>query len=141
MINVISKKVEEPKVYKAICDGCDAELEYTYEDTYEGYAGMRYIRCPECGYEIMSEYLDGIKLNSQNIEFPKHFYKFKGVDIDDQQIQKWVSECLKCMEESDESYGCYTFVGSGNSMVFVFKHEDDYSVYVAKNYWEVTISR
>ena len=142
MIKVINKKVEEPKVYKAICDECRAELEYEYEDTYEGYAGVRYIKCPECGYEIIGEDLDGINLNSSNVEFPKHFYHFgNGVDINNERIQEWVRECLKTAEESDEPYGYFVHTGSGNAAVILMAYEDEYNIIVAQNYYELSINR
>lgn len=141
MIKVLNKKVEEPKVYKAICDECRAELEYAYEDTYEGYAGMRHIKCPVCGYEIMSEYFDGVELTSQNVEFPKHFYYFDGVDIENERISEWVRRCLKCAEESDEPYGYFEHTGSGNTAVILMAYEDEYNIIVAKDYYELSISR
>ena len=142
MIKVLNKKVEEPKVYKAICDECRAELEYEYDDTYEGYAGMRHIKCPECGYEIMSEDFDSVELNSSNVEFPKHFYNFgNGVDIDNERIQEWVRNCLKKAEESEEPYGYFLHTGTGNSVVILMVYEDEYNIIVAKNYYELSINR
>jgi DNA-directed RNA polymerase subunit RPC12/RpoP len=141
MIKVLNKKVEEPKVYKAICDECRAELEYEYEDTYEGYAGMRHIKCPECGYEIMSEYFDGIELDENNVKYPKHFYLMSenAKDISNEEIQTWVRRCLSRLRVCEN--GDYTFSGSGNTIVFAFKSEEEYTVYVAKNYAELSITR
>jgi DNA-directed RNA polymerase subunit RPC12/RpoP len=141
MIRVLNKKTEEPKVYKTRCDECRAELEYEYEDTYEGYAGMRHIKCPKCGYEIMSEYFDGIELDSSNVEFPKHFYRLNGVDIQDKEIQQWVRKCLQCAEESEEPYGYFTHAGTGNTIVILMAYEDEYNIVVAKNYYELSIPR
>lgn len=141
MIRVLNRDVEEPKVYKTTCDDCGAELEYSYEDTHEGYAGMRCITCPMCGYEIMSEYFDGVELNSSNVEFPKHFYRFNGVDIDNERIQEWIRKCLKEAEESDEQYGYFLHAGTGNSAVILMAYEDEYNIIVAKNYYELSINR
>ena len=141
MIRVLNKKVEEPKVYKQICDECRAELEYEYEDTYEGYAGMRCIKCPECGYEIITEDFDGVELDSSNVEFPKHFYHFDGVDINNEKIQEWIRKCLQVAEESDEPYGYFCCAGSGNTMVILLAYEDEYDIVVAKNYYELDIQR
>ena len=141
MIRVVGKKYKEPKVYKIICDECRAELEYEYEDTYEGYAGMRHIKCPECGYEIMSEYFDGVELDSNNVEFPKHFYSFNGVDIQNEEIQQWVRKCLQYAEEAEEPYGYFIHAGSGNTTVVLMAYEDEYDIIVAKNYYELSIPR
>lgn len=142
MIKVIGKKVDEPRVYNLICEGCRAELEYAYEDTYEGYAGLRYIKCPECGCEIISEHFEGVDLNSSSVEFPKHFYHFvDGVDIQDAEIQDWVRRCLKQAEESNEPYGYFFHTGTGNSVVILMGYEDEYNIIVAKDYYELSITK
>lgn len=142
MIKVLNRDVEAPKVYKIICSDCGAELEYGYEDTYEGYAGYRHIKCPMCGYEVMCEEFDGVKLNSRNVEFPKHFYHFDdGVDILDREVQDWVRRCLKQAEETKEPYGYFFHTGSGNSMVVLMGYEDEYDIIVAKDYYELSISK
>jgi hypothetical protein len=142
MIRVLNRDVEAPKVYKAICDDCRAELEYGYEDTHEGYAGMRHITCPMCGYEIMSDHFDGVELDSSNIEFPKHFYHFSdGVDINNERIQEWVRNCLKQAEEAGEQYGYFLHTGTGNTAVILMVYEDEYNIIVAKNYYELSINR
>ena len=142
MIKVLNRDVETPKAYKTICADCGAELEYGYEDTYEGYAGYRHIKCPMCEYEIMCEEFDGVKLNSRNVEFPKHFYHFgNGVDILDREVQDWVRRCLKQAEEIKEPYGYFFHTGSGNSMVVLMGYEDEYDIIVAKDYYELSISK
>lgn len=142
MIKVLNRDVEAPKVYKTICDDCRAELEYGYEDTYEGYAGMRHIACPMCEHEIMLEGFDGVELNSNNVEFPKHFYHFgSGVDIPDREIQDWVRRCLKQAEETKEPYGYFFHTGTGNAMVVLMGYEDEYNIIVAKNYYELSIDK
>jgi hypothetical protein len=95
-----------------------------------------------CGYEIMSEHFDGVELNSSNVEFPKHFYRFEnGVDIPDREIQDWVRRCLQQAEESNEPYGYFFHTGSGNSMVILMGYEDEYNIIVAKNYYELNITK
>lgn len=141
MIKVINKKKEEPKVYRQPCDQCGAELEFTFDDTYEGVLGARYIECPECGREIMVMELAGTQLTSKNIEFPKHFFEPSGVDIDDEQIQKWVRECLKVAEESDEPYGYFVTAGSGNTVVILMAYADEYSIIVSKDYYCTSVDR
>lgn len=141
MIKVLNKKVKEPKVYRAICDECRAELEYEYEDTYEGYAGMRHIKCPECGYEIMSVDFDGIDLDENNVKYTTHFYMMgeNAKDISNEEIQTWVRQCLSRLAVCED--GDYTLSGSGNTIVFAFKSEEEYTIYVAKNYAELSITR
>lgn len=140
MIKVLNRTVKQ-KVYKQLCGECRSELEFGAEDAYEGALGAMYIKCPVCGHELIVGELDGVNLNSNNIEFPKHFFKFNGVDIDDEEIQQWVRKCLKVAEESDAPYGYFVQTGSGNSRVILMAYEDEYNIVVAKNYYETSVSR
>lgn len=142
MVKVINKQTEEPKIYKTTCDECRAELEYEKNDTYIGALGSREIICPSCGKRVCVEEPEGIVLNSNNIEFPLHFMapSDKAVNISDVEIQRWVRERLHTAENYAEDYGYYV-TGSGDTMVFVFKYEDEYVVYVTKNYYECSIPR
>lgn len=141
MIKVLNKDMNEQKFYRQKCDECGAELEFSLEDTHIGALGARYIKCPICGEEIMTERCDGIQLNSSNIEFPKHFIEPGGADIPDSKIENWVRECLKVAEESDELYGYFVCTGSSNTMVILMAYEDEYEIIVAKDYYETSIDR
>lgn len=141
MIKVLNNYINEQKFYRQKCDECGAELEFTFEDTYIGALGARYIKCPICGHEIMTDECDGIELNSTNIEFPKHFFEPKGVDIPDSKINNWVRECLKVAEESDKPYGYFVHTGSGNTLVILLAYEDEYEIIVTKDYYETSIDR
>ena len=142
MIKVIKKKaIEEPKVYKATCFECGAELEYEEADTYIGALGGRELWCPSCGEKVPVDEPYGIDLNSNNIEFPKHFMppSENAVDIDNETIQEWVQCCLRKSEE-DPDCGFY-ISGSGNTMVIVLNFADERNIYVTKKYWECSIPR
>ena len=117
MIKVLNKEVKET-VYNHRCDECGAELEFAFDDTYEGALGARYIKCPICDRENITE-IDVPNLNSSNIKFPLHFFEPGGVDISDDEINQWIRECLKSAEESDEPYGYFVHTGSGNAMVIL----------------------
>ena len=140
MIKVVGQE-KERKIYRAKCDECGKWLEYEEEDTYIGALGGRELICPACGERVYVEQPEGIDLNSSNIEFPKHFMSpDKAKDINDAEIQKWVRECLGRAESDLEEWGHY-YAGSGNTIVFVFKYEDEYDIYVTKKYWDCSIPR
>lgn len=141
MIKVLNKDINEQTFYRQKCDECTAELEFSLEDTYIGALGARYVKCPICGKEIMAEVCDGIELNSNNIEFPKHFLGPGGVDIPNSEVNDWVRKCLKKAEESDEPYGYFVEIRSGNTMVILLAYEDEYEIFVAKNYYETSVNR
>ena len=140
MVRVIGKKTED-EIYKVTCDECGAQLECEREDIYNGAYGAWYVKCPECGQDVMVEKIESIELNESNIEYPKHFSAMSrdAVDISNEKIQSWVRECLSGLKDCED--GDHMFVGSGNTMVFAFKYEEEYVIYVAKNYSETFITR
>lgn len=138
MIKVKKKVVDEPKVYEAQCCECGCDLECTEEDMHEGPLGAMYITCPECDNEVMIDELDGVNLNSSNIQFPKHFFKYgDGAPVEDERIQDAVKEMLAQMEKSchDE----YMYWATGDSMVIVMDSSEEIKVVVAKGYYECDI--
>lgn len=140
MIKVINKK-EEPKIYKITCDECGAELEYEKNDTYIGALGGRELICLVCNKTVFIDEIEGIDLDSNNIEFPTHFMKLsdEAVDIGDEKIQEWVQKCLKNIENNPED-GFY-IAGSGDTVVIALNFEDERDIYVAKKYWECSIPK
>lgn len=142
MIKILNKKQEEPKVYRTACDECSAEFEYEESDTHIGAWGGREIVCPVCGETIFVDEPVGIDLDENNIEFPLHFVSpsDKAVDIDDAKIQEWVREYLRKAKQDSDNSGFYLTSG-GNTVVIVFKFEDEYNVYVTKKYYECSIPR
>ena len=126
---------------KIKCSECDSELEITEEDTHIGWMGARFITCPCCGEESMVDELDGITLTKDNVEFPTHYSSSnKAISVDDDTINKWVKECIEKFDPNDEN-DWLRYAGSGDTMVFVFKFDEDkeYDVYVCKNYYETFI--
>jgi hypothetical protein len=80
-------------------------------------------------------------LTEHNIEFPKHFRKTgaEAINIGDSTLQEWIRECLEKIKQDEESD--YWIIASGNAVVIILKFEDEYSIYVAKDYWECSIFR
>ena len=139
MIKVLNKDVEQT-FYRQHCEDCHAELEFAFDDTYEGALGARYLKCPVCGHENITE-LDVPKLSSKNIKFPLHFFEPNGLDISDDQINSWVYQCLKAAEESDEPYGYFIQAGTGNTRVILMAYEDEYNIVVTKDYYETSVNK
>lgn len=142
--NHVTQKQDEfkPKTYKITCEHCDSELEVEDDDIQVGAYGMGCVVCPCCGEETYADELaDYFPLTKDNVEFPTHYCSFNdGVHIDDDTINKLVKECIEKFDPNDENDWC-RFTGSGNAMVFVFKLDEDeeYDVYVCKNYYETFV--
>ena len=140
--NHVKHTESKPKTYKITCEHCDSELEVEDDDISVGMYGMGYVVCPCCGEETSADELaDYFPLTKDNVEFPTHYYSFSdGVHIDDDTVNKWVKECIEEFDPNDENDWC-RFTGSGDTMVFVSKLDEDeeYDVYVCKNYYETFI--
>ena len=138
MIKVKKKNADTPKIYEAKCWECGCELECTEEDMRDGPGGAMYITCPECGDEVLIDSHDGVALNSNNIQFPKHFWKLgDAAPVEDERVQEAIRKLLKQMEESDMED--FTYWATGDSMVIVMDMDDEIQVIVAKDYYECNI--
>lgn len=137
-MKILNRKIHNKTV---ICD-CGTELEYSNEDIITGQFGCAYIVCPECQSSIWLENEEGKTLTINNIEYPKDFSKYgDGNILFDYEIQMLINDCLKVLDSSNENYGVYSLSAIGDSMVFVTKHDDEYHVYVCKNYEETVIPK
>lgn len=64
--------------------------------------------------------------------YPEDFYDFSnGVDISDEEINKWIKECVRTL---NETYTNYTSISSGNTQVVVYRLDEGYEVIVSKDY-------
>ena len=142
MVKVIKVKLKD-KTHRLKCDECGAELECNDKDAHEGVYGCYYVTCPECGNECIVDDKPCVELDSSNIQFPLHFASpsSKAIKLEDEEIQKYGRQCLKSLENAKEDWGVFSLTGTGNTMVFAFKYEDEYVVYVTKDYYETFICR
>lgn len=141
MIKLVEKKVEENKIYRKTCNECGATFEFEKNDAYAGELGCYYVVCPGCHTDVYVDEIEPLELDENNIKFPTHFYKFGtkdgAVDIEDEQIQRWVRECLGQIKQNDDAP--FGIAGSGNTLVIVLNFDDAYEVIVAKNYYDCNI--
>lgn len=77
------------------------------------------------------------------ITFPEDYFHMDGVSIEYEKIDEWVDDIIGGLKESNEDNDS-KFIGSGDTMVFGFKHtvdgETEYEVYVCPNYYELSFS-
>ena len=140
-MRVINKPKDDGKLVDC---ACGAELEYLPSDMYVGAYGCMYVKCPECGDDLLLDEEDPILLTPENVSWPQHFSlpdPEKDLNIDDKTIQNWVTTCLNHLESSLYEYGSYVTMGSGNARVWAEKFEDEYAVYVTKSYAATSVPR
>lgn len=139
MPKIISPPKTKPETEPIIttCPHCQYTISYT-EDEVERVDDERMgVYCPQCGGAIETKRI-------KPFTFPDSFYQYSisedVVEINNEKIQEYINIVRRELEQECE-VGEYSFTGSGDTMVFGFKFEDEYVIYVAKNYWEDSVAR
>ena len=133
----LPKRIEKVTIE---CENCGSVLEVSREDTHVGYLGLPHVTCPCCNYEMDVEEFDddAIDICASNVKYPTHFTisskEFRAIEISDEEINKWIQQGIEYFRGNPEAYSY--FMGSGNSMVHMYKFDDDkeYYVIVSKDY-------
>lgn len=127
-------KIPEKRPIITTCPHCQYTISYT-EDEVERVdnEGMGVI-CPHCGGVVETEHIEPFT-------FPKTFFHFgEGKDgnfshiLTDEETQHYV-DIVKRKLQQECQVGEYAFTGTGDTIVFGFKFEDEDEIIVAKNYW------
>lgn len=129
---------EEKETLKVFCDHCGSELEVEDDDVEYGSYGVGFVTCP-CWGERTDLAGKELELSVENLRYSIHYYNFEGgVDVSDEEIDALVKECINKFDPDNEN-DWVRLIGSGNTMVFVFKMVDEYEIYVCKNYQETSL--
>lgn len=115
-----------------VCSECGTEFE---ANPYIGAYGAKYVKCPRCGNEEW--YDDGIELTKTNIAYPQHFFHFKndGKKMSDNEITKWVRECVSKLNQEDDFY----FINSGDTLCIALRSDEETTVFVCKEVAECSL--
>ena len=113
------------------CPHCKYTISYTEDEVDRVENDDLGVICPNCNESIVLEHIEPFT-------FPDTFYHFGtsegAVCLSDDEVQQYVN-VVKCKLQQECQVGEYTSVGSGDTMVFGFKMEDEDEIIVAKNYW------
>lgn len=130
-----TKPETEPII--TICPHCQYTISYTKDEVERVDDEHMGVYCPQCGGVIETKRI-------KPFTFPDSFYQYgvseDAVEINNEKIQEYINIVRRELEQECE-VGGYSFTGSGDTMVFGFKFEDEYVIYVAKNYWEDSVAR
>ena len=117
------------------CPHCHYEISYTEDEVDRVSNNAMGIVCPHCEGVIEIKYVE-------SFTFPDTFYCFgSGKDtahLSDKEIQSNI-DIVKRELQQELKVGEYKFIGSGDTMVFGFKFENEDMIIVAKNYWEDSV--
>lgn len=124
-----------------VCEECNSVFEYEDYDIYryKDEDGIERVDCPCCGQSCIIY----TPITEDNIKFPKSFYQFGvrdgAVEIDNKEITFWIKDCISWLKNNPNEP--YKYVGSGDTFLCVFNHEDEYYIMVAKNYFDTSIDK
>ena len=122
------------------CPHCQYTISYTEDEVERVDDDGLGVICPNCNEPIVLEHVEPFT-------FPDTFYHFGSGDdgnlphiLSDEETQRYV-DIVKRRLQQERNVGEYAFAGSGDTMVFGFKMEDEDIIFVAKNYWEDSVFR
>lgn len=132
--NELNKTTEKRPIITT-CPHCQYTISYTEDEVECVDNESMGVFCPQCESVIETEHIE-------HFTFPKTFFHFgegKNVwHLTDKEVQSCV-DIVKRELQQELKVGDYTFTGTGDTMVFGFKFEDEDQIIVAKNYWEESI--
>ena len=128
-------KTTEKRPIITTCPNCQYTISYTEDEVERVDNESMGVYCPHCGGVVETEHIEPFT-------FPKTFFYFgEGKDdnlphiLSDEETQHYVDEVKKYLQNAHVEVGEYVMTGTGDTMVFGFKHEDEDEIVVAKNYW------
>lgn len=142
--NNYSKFDKELIEFKCTCPNCQSILETNENDVqYDREDMEHYVICPCCHMRITDEYFDR-NVTLDNISYPFDFYKIGNSEetvycLSDIEINQYIKECIKFFKYNPDEP--YKYIGTGDSFIVVFNHENEYCFIVAKNYEETSVDK
>ena len=116
------------------CPHCNYTISYTKDEVERVDNDSMGVYCPHCGDVVETERIEPFT-------FPDTFYHFDTNEtskLTDEETQHYVDVVKRKLQQELE-IGEHTFTGTGDTIVFGFKFEDEDEIIVAKNYWEDSV--
>ena len=136
-VNELNETIEKRPII-TICPHCQYTISYTEDEVERVDDDGLGVICPNCNEPIVLEHVEPFT-------FPDTFYHFGSGDdgnlphiLSDEETQRYV-DIVKRRLQQECQVGEYAFTGTGDTMVFGFRFEDEDVIYVAKNYWEDSV--
>ena len=130
-------KIPEKRPVITTCPHCNYTISYTEDEIKRVDDDGMGVICPQCNGVIVTKHVEPFT-------FPDTFYYFGqndgAVALSNEETQSRV-DIVKRKIQQELEVGEYTFTGTGDTMVFGFKMEDEDLIFVAKNYWEDSVIR
>lgn len=134
--NELNETIEKRPIITT-CPHCQYTISYTEDEIERVDNDAMGVYCPHCGGVIETRHI-------VPFTFPDSFYHYSvdnaATALTDKQTQDYIDKVKRELKQ-ELNIGEFTFAGSGDTMVFGFKFEDEDTIYVAKNYWEDSVFR
>ena len=134
--NELNETIEKRPIITT-CPHCQYTISYTEDEVERLGVETVGVYCPNCNRTIETDHI-------VPFTYPDSFYHFgkaeNSVHLTNEEVQRHVDIVRRRLQEERE-IGEYSFSGSGDTMVFGFKMEDEDLIFVAKNYWEDSVAR
>lgn len=131
--NELNETIEKRPIITT-CPHCQYTISYTEDEVDRVENDSLGVICPNCNESIVLEHI-------APFTFPDTFYHFSTNEtskLTNEETQNYVNIVKRKLQQECQ-VGEYSFIGSGDTMVFGFKFEDEDVIYVAKNYWEDSV--
>lgn len=127
---IIKKNKIPPKKIEATCEYCNEAYLVDKEDIKVAVWGFEGFECPECGRFVTVSDKRTIPPT-----YPTTFMSHEdAVHISDEEINKFVEKTATVLKSL--SPGEFSITGTGDTMVFGLKFEDEENIYVCRDYSE-----
>lgn len=148
--NNMLKESEKISVFpvSVVCDNCGSVFEVEDDDVNIGVLGLYVLKkpyCPCCGSDIENTLDFGVDLNIDNLNFPQHYYKFDGKDINDKElidrINKTVKDLINELKQTNDKsfYNASSSVGSMLINVTRYSFDEEFVVQISNGFYEVNV--
>ena len=134
IISPPESKIPEKRPIITTCPHCQYTISYTEDEVDRVENDSLGVICPNCNESIVLEHIEPFT-------FPDTFYHFgtnETSKLTNEETQHYV-DIVKRKLQQECQVGEYAFTGTGDTMVFGFRFEDEDVIYVAKNYWEDSV--
>ena len=131
IISSPESKIPEKRPIITTCPHCQYTISYMEDEVERVDNEGVGVLCPNCEEPIVTKRI-------KPFTFPDTFYHFgtnETSKLTNEETQHYV-DIVKRKLQQECQVGEYAFTGSGDTMVFGFKFEDEDEIIVAKNYWE-----
>lgn len=130
--------------FKEVSCKCGCVFEYGADDVERDMFDNVYVCCPICNERIDAD--ESLIKHSEHINFNKDCYKFgvsdDSIHIDESESEEWINDMFEELrDESAYASVPFSIRATGDTVVIIFKWEDEYQIIRSNKYEEMSVLR